>query len=165
MTGSQIFTWERRKIRDHSSLLKMSVVKQESALGKRYWTNEKVCFQMKNELFLSHNFFCTFFRWPGLSYINFFSHWTRKRPGVILHKVCNPTPRIALFVRSSVGCWQNLPHHRYMHQTYMHASRSRSRIIDMCIIHTCIIVKDRGTDICIIYACIRIKDHRYIHHT
>ena len=61
-----------------------------------------------------------------------------------------------------------LPHHRYMHQTYMHASRSRSRIIDMCIIHTCIIVKDRGTqiyashihvsgsriiDICIIHKC------------
>ena len=28
---------------------------------------------------------------------------------------------------------------------YMHASGSRSRIIDMCIIHTCIRVKDRGT--------------------
>ena len=32
----------------------------------------------------------------------------------------------------------------YMHHTYMHASGSKSRIIDMCIIHTCIRVKDRG---------------------
>ena len=40
-----------------------------------------------------------------------------------------PTPRIALSVRSE----QNLPHHRYIHHTYMHAS-GRSRIIDMCTI-------------------------------
>ena len=53
----------------------------------------------------------------------------------------NPTPRIALFVGSSGTKFQ--PYHRYMHHTYMHASGSRSRIIDMCIIHTCI--KDRGT--------------------
>ena len=63
----------------------------------------------------------------------------------------HPTPRIALFVRSLVRSWQNLPHHIYMHHTYMHASGSRSRIIDMCIIHTCIRVK--------------VQDHRYVHHT
>ena len=54
------------------------------------------------------------------------------------------------FVRPSVG-HQKVPHHRYMHHTYMHASGSRSRIIDMCIIHTCIRVK--------------VQDHRYVHHT
>ena len=39
-------------------------------------------------------------------------------------------------VRPPARWWQNLPHHRYMHHTYMYASGPRSRIIDMCIIHT-----------------------------
>ena len=46
----------------------------------------------------------------------------------------NPTPRIALFVcsfvRSLVTKFQ--PHYRYMHHTYMHASGSGTRIIDIC---------------------------------
>ena len=65
------------------------------------------------------------------------------------------------FVRPLVR-YRKISHHRYMHHTYTHASGSRiedhryvhhthidqsqgSRIIDMCIIHTCSIVKDRGT--------------------
>ena len=48
-----------------------------------------------------------------------------------------PTPRIALFVRPLVTKFQ--PHHRYMQHSQV------SRIIDMCIIHTCIRVKDRGS--------------------
>ena len=73
----------------------------------------------------------------------------------------HPTPRIALFVRPFVR-YRKISHHRYMHHTYTHASGSRiedhryvhhthidqsqgSRIIDMCIIHTCSIVKDQGT--------------------
>ena len=46
---------------------------------------------------------------------------------------------------------RKISHHRYMHHTYMQASGSRSRIIDMCIIYTCIRVK--------------VQDHRYVHHT
>ena len=34
--------------------------------------------------------------------------------------------------------------HRYVHHTHMHQSQG-SRIIDMCIIHTCIRVKDQGS--------------------
>ena len=34
--------------------------------------------------------------------------------------------------------------HKYMHHTHMHQSQG-SRITNMCIIHTCIRVKDRGT--------------------
>ena len=60
----------------------------------------------------------------------------------------NPTPRIALFVGSSV---RPSVTKKYMHHTYMQASGSRSRIIDMCIIYTCIRVK--------------VQDHnRYVHH-
>ena len=59
------------------------------------------------------------------------------------------------FVRPSVRP-EKIPHHRYMHQgqrswiyasfipaSYTHASGSK--IIDICIIHTCIRVKDRGS--------------------
>ena len=72
----------------------------------------------------------------------------------------NPTPRIALFVGPFVTKFQ--PHHRYMQHSQV------SRIIDMCIIHTCIRVKDRGSQICASYTHAsesRIKDHRYVHHT
>ena len=86
-------------------------------------------------------------------------------------------------VRPSVR-HRKVSHHRYMHHTYMHASGSRFRIIDMCIIHTCIRVKDRETLIyasymyvsgsrimdkciihmCIMVTCIRIKNI-YMHRT
>ena len=71
----------------------------------------------------------------------------------------HPTPRIGLFIRPSVRPFvrhEKIPHHRYMHQgqrswiyasfipaSYTHASGSR--IIGICIIHTCIRVKDRGS--------------------
>ena len=75
----------------------------------------------------------------------------------------------------------------HMHRTCIHASGSRLSTIDMCIIHTCITVKDQGKlinasymhisgsrvmDKCIIgmyimVTCIRIKNiriaHAYIH--
>ena len=76
----------------------------------------------------------------------------------------NPTPRIALFVRWSVGP-EKIPHHGYMHQgqgSWIYASfisasytyASGSRIIYICIVDTCI----RQT-------FIGIKDHIYVHHT
>ena len=76
---------------------------------------------------------------------------------------------------------------RIKNHTFMHASEPRSSIIDMCIIHTCIRVKDRGKlknasymhvsgsrvmdkciiGRCIIVTCIRIKKiciaHAYKH--
>ena len=49
----------------------------------------------------------------------------------------NPTPRIALSVRSLVGLsvTKFQPHHRNMHHTYMHASGSGTRIVDVLGMH------------------------------
>ena len=86
----------------------------------------------------------------------------------------HPTPRIGLSVRSSgknPASWTHASlirvnyhsylHHLYLHHTHIHQDQGSyiftswihesckyllgSRIIDMCIIHTCIRVKDRGS--------------------
>ena len=89
-----------------------------------------------------------------------------------------PTPRIALFVRSSVT---NLPHHRFMHQgqgswifalwihAYTHQGRGSRIIIRVkdhgyiCIAHTHSSYMhtpgSRIKDICIIHTCIKIKGY------
>ena len=63
-------------------------------------------------------------------------------PGCIPPEYMHPTPRIGLSVRPTLK----------NPASQIHASRSK--IMDICIIHTCII-----------HTCIRIKDHRYMHHT
>ena len=57
---------------------------------------------------------------------------------------------------------------RVKNHTYMDASGSRSRIIDMCIIHACIRVKDRGTLINASYMHVSgpmIMHHTHMHHS
>ena len=82
---------------------------------------------------------------------------SRIKGQIYMHHTCmyqDPTPRIALFVRSLVRSlvrYRKISHHRYMHHTYMQASGSRSRIINMCIIYT--------------YIRVKVQDHRYVHHS
>ena len=108
----------------------------------------------------------------GLCRVVGWQNWFSQIPALGLH--CNYTnilyswDKYILLLESPCSSvrplvrYRKISHHRYMHHTYTHASGSRiedhryvhhthidqsqgSRIIDMCIIHTCSIVKDRGT--------------------